>query len=72
MTKSRQLHAPFVELERLLEREIAFLERLDERIELRDSGFKVLDRWVHHWSVCVVRIVRGRRSRVVRAVRGVP
>ena len=44
VAEARELHAALEELERLLEREIAFLERLDDRLELGDGGLEVLDR----------------------------
>src|SRR5438045_801387 len=42
MTEPRQLDAPFVQLERRLEREVALLELLDDAFELRDRGLEVL------------------------------
>ena len=36
------------ERERLLERQVAFLELLDDRFELGDRGFEVLDGGVGH------------------------
>src|SRR6185295_1955865 len=43
----RELDAPRVELERLFERQVAaFLELLDDRLELRDRGLEIADRTV--------------------------
>src|SRR5436305_6283601 len=44
VTEPRQLHAALVQSERLLERQLTFLEFLDDRFELRDRRFEVLDR----------------------------
>ena len=43
MAEPRQLDAALVERERLLERQVAFLELLDDRLELGDRGFEVLN-----------------------------
>src|SRR5665213_1897468 len=43
VAEARQLHAAFVEHQRLLERQVAVLELLHGRLELGDRGFKVLD-----------------------------
>src|SRR6266849_10711864 len=43
VTEPRELHATLVQRQRLLEREIAFLEFLHDRFELGDRGFEILD-----------------------------
>ena len=43
VTEARELHAALVQRQRLLEREVAFLELLDDRLELGDRAFEVLD-----------------------------
>src|SRR5262245_60565913 len=48
VTEAGELHAAFVERERLLERLIAFLEFLDDGFQLGDRGFEVLDGSVGH------------------------
>ena len=50
MAEARQLHAALVELERFLECEVAFLELLDDGLELGDGGFEVLNCRVHQSS----------------------
>ena len=46
--QKRELNAALVKLERLLEREVSFLELLDDGFELGDRRLEVLDRWVGH------------------------
>src|SRR5881296_3317005 len=48
VTEPRELHAALVQRQRLFEREVAFLELLDDRFELGDRGFEVFDRRVSH------------------------
>src|SRR6516225_7599736 len=48
MAEPRQLHAAFVERERLFEREVALLELLHNRFELRDGRLEIFDRWLRH------------------------
>src|SRR5581483_8287872 len=48
VAEARELHAAFVQRERLLEREIAVLELLDDRLEFGDRRFEVLDGRVGH------------------------
>src|SRR5262245_43340750 len=48
VTELGQGDAAFVEGQRLLERQFAFFELFDDGLELRDSGFEVLDRGVAH------------------------
>src|SRR4030088_1944061 len=43
-----QLHTALVQRERLFEGQIAFFELLDDRFELGDRGFEILDRRVWH------------------------
>jgi hypothetical protein len=43
MTEARQLHATLVQGERLLERQVAFFELLDDAVELGDCAFEVFD-----------------------------
>src|SRR5687768_4237611 len=50
MAETRELHATLVQLERLLEREVPFLELLDNRFELGDRGFEILNCRVHQFS----------------------
>ena len=50
VAEARQLHAALVQRQRLLERQVAFLELLDDRFELGDRGFEVLDGGVGHVS----------------------
>ena len=40
VAEPRQLHAALVERERLLEREVAFFELLDDRLELGDRALR--------------------------------
>ena len=47
VAEARELHAALEERERLLEREVALFERLDDRLELGDGGFEVLDCRIH-------------------------
>src|SRR5688572_8168809 len=47
VAEPRELHAAFEQLQRLLERDVAVLELLDDRVELRQRGFEILDRWIH-------------------------
>ena len=44
VAEAGQLHAALVELQRRFERQVAFFELLDDRLELGDRGFEVLDR----------------------------
>src|SRR5476649_1468653 len=48
MAEARELDAALVQRERLLEREVALFELLDDRFELGDRRFEVLDGWVGH------------------------
>src|SRR5262249_38944394 len=48
VAEAGQLHPAFVELQRLLEREIAVLGLLDDRLELGNRRFEVLDGGVAH------------------------
>src|SRR5262245_46984598 len=48
VTEARKLYAAFVERERLLERQVALLELLHDRLELGNSGFEILDRRIEH------------------------
>mgnify|MGYP003694185165 CR=1 FL=1 len=50
MAEPRELDAAFVERERLFEREVAFLELLDDGFELGDGRFEVFDGGVGHVS----------------------
>jgi hypothetical protein len=47
MTEARELDAALEELERLLEREVSLLERLDDRLELGQRGFEIFDRGIN-------------------------
>ena len=51
VAEARQLHAALEELERLFEREVAVLELLDDRLELGDRRFKILDCRVGHFLI---------------------
>ena len=53
VAEARELDAALVERERLLERQVAFLELLDDRFELGDRGFEVFDRWCPSSMVAV-------------------
>src|SRR5205814_8583028 len=48
MAEPRELDAPFVQGERLLERHVAFLELPDDALELGDGCFEVFDRRIRH------------------------
>src|SRR5206468_4393922 len=48
VTEPRELHAALVQRQRLFEREVAFLELLDDRFELGDRAFEVFDRRISH------------------------
>src|SRR6476646_9845289 len=43
VAEAGELYAALEELQRAFECEVALLERLDDRLELRDCGFEVLD-----------------------------
>src|SRR4051794_26469550 len=43
VAEARELHAALVQRERLLEGEVAFLELLDDRVELGERRFEVFD-----------------------------
>src|SRR5688500_510042 len=47
MTEPRELHPALEQLERLFERDVAVLELLDDGVELGQSRFEILDRWIH-------------------------
>src|SRR5260370_965199 len=51
VTEAGQLNTALVQRERLLEGQIALFELLDDRFELRDRGFEVLDRRIGHLAV---------------------
>ena len=51
MTEARKLHAAFVQLQRLLERKLPFLELLHDRLELGDRALEVLDGLIHEVSL---------------------
>src|SRR6266851_5627057 len=48
VTEPGELHAALVERQRLLERQVALFKLLDDRLELGDRGFEVLDGGVRH------------------------
>src|ERR1051325_1020651 len=48
VAEARELHAAFVQRERLLECEVALLELLHDRLELGDRRLEILDRCVGH------------------------
>src|SRR6185295_16467121 len=48
VTEARQLDAALVELQRLLEREVAFFQLLHDAFELGDRRLEILDRRVRH------------------------
>src|SRR5206468_10259300 len=48
VTEAGELHATLVERQRLLERQIALLELLDDRFELGDGAFEIFDRRISH------------------------
>src|SRR3954447_18189393 len=50
VAEARQLDAALIQGERLLEREVAFLELFDDRFQLGDRRFEVFDRRVGHVS----------------------
>src|ERR1700712_921828 len=50
VTEPGQLHAAFVQRERLFEREVAFFEFLDDHFELGDRRLEVFDGGVGHLS----------------------
>src|SRR3954465_10646363 len=51
VAEPRELHPALVELQRLFEGQLAILELLDDRFELRDRRFKILDSGSHHWPL---------------------
>src|SRR5262249_7773304 len=63
VAEPRELHAALVEGERLLEREVAILELLHDRLELGDRRLEILDRCVH-----LARVLRGRAYRSYLAI----
>src|SRR4030095_4739350 len=48
MTETRHRAAAFVERQRLFKRQVAFLELFDDRLELGNRGFEVLNRSIGH------------------------
>src|SRR4051812_9780616 len=52
VAEARELHAALVELQRLLERQVALFQLLDDAFELGDRGLEVLDRRVSHQRPC--------------------
>ena len=57
MAEAREVHAALVELQRRLERQVAFFEFLDDRLELGDRRLEVLDGGIHE-SVSVFGLIR--------------
>ncbi len=54
MAVARERHAALEERERLVERQVAVLELLDDGFELRDGGLEVLD-GIGHYDPCSTR-----------------
>src|SRR2546428_8716251 len=50
VTEARELDAALVERQRLLERQVALFELLDDRLELGNGGLEIFDRCVGHRS----------------------
>src|SRR5207248_11039243 len=48
VTKAGQVNAALVQRERLLERQVALLELLDDRVELRDRGLEIFNGSIGH------------------------
>src|SRR5437773_249433 len=53
VAEARELYAALVELKGLLEREVSLLELLDDRFELGDGGFEVLDGCLGHQTAAL-------------------
>ena len=74
VAEPRQLDAALVERQRLLERQVAFFELLDDRLELGDRGFEVLDGRVMPVSIRTLRSasspLRERHPHAIARLRG--
>ena len=68
VAEAGQLHAALVQLQRRLERQVAFFELLHDRLELGDRRFEVLDGGIHVSLDCLSVVTSHVRVRRVASV----
>src|SRR5262252_3924560 len=64
VAEARQLDAAFVKAERLFESELTVLQLLDDRFELGDGGFEVLDGRLSHSALDTLASISPRLNRI--------